>query len=418
MKRLAAIAVLFLLMAAPLSAQDAQPTATAELETPEVIPGQYTTLRIEVLVPTWMAGAVEFPSFEMPNLRVRLPPESTGPISRRVDGETWSGVARRYLLSPMVPGQFAIPAQTLVVRYAQPGQTDPLEATLSTPAFLLTGVLPEGAEDIDPFIAASGLALSQEMPDKTTDLQPGEAVKRVVTASIEGASPIVLPPMLFPVDIPGIRTYPDLPQVAEVADGRDLSGTRIESVTYMAQSGGSGALPEVTLRWYNLSTGAVETASLPGVNISVDAPVAEPLRDTGPIWRMAALGLAVALVCALILRWAWPRASARAASHRAARLASKAHAEKLLIQAIDRRDYPATLRALDEWQNRAPRTTEAQMRPIRDALTTIAARLYGTDPQPVPKGDWSALKQTVTQTGKGRDHQKPTALPPLNPSTT
>ena len=32
MKRLAAIAVLFLLMAAPLSAQDAQPTATAELD--------------------------------------------------------------------------------------------------------------------------------------------------------------------------------------------------------------------------------------------------------------------------------------------------------------------------------------------------------------------------------------------------
>ncbi|MGR3566093.1 MAG: hypothetical protein ACU0FH_08075 [Heliomarina sp.] len=418
MKRLAAIAVLFLLMAAPLSAQESQPTASAELEANEVIPGQYTTLRIEVLVPTWMAGPVDFPSFEMPNLRVRLPPESTGPISRRVNGETWSGVARRYLLSPMVPGQFAIPAQTLLVRYAQPGQTDPIEATLSTPAFLLTGILPKGAEDLDPFIAASGLTLSQELPDKTTELQPGEAVKRVVTASIEGASPIVLPPMLSPVEIPGIRTYPDAPQVAEVADGGDLSGTRIESVTYMAQSGGSGALPEVTLRWYNLSTGAVETASLPGADISVDAPVAEPLRDTGPIWRMAALGLAVALVCTLILRWAWPRASARAASHRAARLASKAHAEKLLIQAIDRQDYPATRRALDEWQNRTPRTTATDMHAIRAALTTIAGKLYGTDPQPVPDSDWSTLKKAVTQAGKGRNQQKRTSLPPLNPSTT
>ena len=139
MRRLAAIVVMLFLFAVPLSAQDAQPTASAELEVNEVIPGQYTTLRIAVLVPTWMAGPVDFPSFEMPNLRVRLPPESTGPISRRVNGETWSGVARRYLLSPMVPGQFAIPAQTLLVRYAQPGQTDPLEATLSTPALLLTG---------------------------------------------------------------------------------------------------------------------------------------------------------------------------------------------------------------------------------------------------------------------------------------
>ncbi|MCP4818083.1 MAG: hypothetical protein GY883_02770, partial [Shimia sp.] len=91
------LAFLFLLLL-PLAAlaQDQDPLLEITFEERETIPGQPLTLRLTVFVPTFMPKPPVWPSFETPNLRIRLPERSTSPTSRTINGGTWSGVSRRY----------------------------------------------------------------------------------------------------------------------------------------------------------------------------------------------------------------------------------------------------------------------------------------------------------------------------------
>ena len=154
--------LLFLAIVLPLQAvaQDRdKPIVEVEFKEDETIPGQYLTLRVTVLVPTWMPEPVAFPSLDVPNLRIRLPERSTSPTSRTIDGNSWSGVSRRYLVSPMVPGTFSIPGQNLQVTYADPQTSEPVKAELAVDPVTLRGIVPKSAEGLDPFIAAKDLSL-------------------------------------------------------------------------------------------------------------------------------------------------------------------------------------------------------------------------------------------------------------------
>ncbi|MDW4497358.1 hypothetical protein R5H30_05140 [Sulfitobacter sp. D35] len=414
-------AILLLMVPVSLAAQDASaPVVRIDMEETEAIPGQYLTMRVTVLVPTFMPKPVEFPSFEMPNLRVLLPENSTNPTSQNVDGETWSGVSRRYRLSPMVPGRFDIPSRSVRVTYADPetgAATDPLVVTVETDPVSIAGVLPQGAEGLDPFIAATGLSLEQELSGPTTDLDLGAGVTRTVTATIEGASPIVLPPLLSDVQITGVDIYPDEPRITEAENRGELSGTRVESETLMAAGGGAGTVPALTLDWYNLDTGEIETASVEGFDVSVSGPPRDqPTLADRLDPRLIAAGVAVLVALALLLRFAWPRLVAARHARQAARLAGKAHAEREAMRAIRARDLDGARRWIDEWARRAPVTEAPRLQAISEAMTRIGAHRFGPHPDQVPDADWTALKVALQQRGRGRVEPGNVTLAPLNPS--
>ncbi len=397
-----------------------QPIVETELDKSEVVPGQYVTLRVTVLVPTWLPRPVEFPSMEAPNLRVRLPERSTGPTSRTIDGVEWSGVSRSYLISPMVAGTFDIPAQNIPVTYAIPGSSDAAHANLQTQPVRITGVVPQGAEGLDPFIAVDSLKLTQEVSQPTTGLQPGQSVKRTVTTQIEGASPIVLPRLMPEVQIDGIAVYPDEPSVSEDDNRGVLSGTRSETATLMAEGGTTGRVPGIELRWFNLKSGTIETATLDGFDISVEGPpVSRPAPERSTL-MLAAAGLAAIVglaVLAFPIRWVWPRAASAYHSRQVRRLASKAWEERVLLKAIRKHDYPATLRAVDDWASRPPVADPAQIAPIYQALTGIGRSIYGRTKWRPSSGEWRTVSEAVARAlsvpaGKGGN-----PLPPLNPGT-
>lgn len=409
--------LILLLIPARLLAQDAPaPIIETTLDQTEAIPGQSVTLRLTVLVPSWMPTPPDLPTFEAPNLRVRLPARATTPISRQVDGENWSGISRRYLLTPMLPGQINLPPQEIRVTFAGPDGTTPVTATAQTPALTLTGKIPAGAEGLDPFIAANSLVLTQDLSGPTTGLPPGASVTRSVTAEIKGSSPITLPQLLQPIDLPAIRVYPASPQVNESPVGDDTqSGSRTESETLMAVGGGSGHVPPIRLDWFNLGTGKVETAQTDGFDISVTGP---PAKAPGPAqprdWRRLDIILAAIAALSGAGYWLGPRILARIGSYRAHKLASKAHARRSLLAAITARDYALTSHWLAEWQERAPATPPAQMRPVSDALAGIGATRYRL-PQPA-KTDaaWRELAQALRDIPDVPNHQS-TPLPALNP---
>lgn len=405
------------------AAAEEGPLLRVEFPETEAIPGQFLTLRLTVLVPSFMPDPPVWPGFEAPNLLVRVPEGATNPTSERIDGATWSGISRRYLIAPMVPGTFDIPPRDVVVTWVDAATDQPVQVALSTGPLAFAGVLPEGAEGLDPFIAASGLTLKQEVEGTPEAMAPGDSLTRTVTAEIDGVSPMFLPDLLTADSVPGLAAYADEPRHVETDDRGRLGGTRTESVTYVAESGGGGTLPAVALDWWNIDTGEVESATVGAVDVAIDGP---PAALTDPVARqrlilIAAGALALGLIAALGLRLAWAPLWRRAALRRAARRASEPYAWHALMRALAARDHGALHPALDTWALRAdgpdPRTDLA----VRVALTALGRARYGpadARSAPTPKA-WTDLRTALAAVRRraGTD-VKHGALPDLNPGGT
>lgn len=414
--------VLLLSFPLPLGAQEADqpagPVIEVTFEETEAVPGQPLSLRLTVLVPTFMPDPPAWPSLEAPNLLVRLPERSTGPTSRTIGGQTWSGVTRHYRISPMVPGEFAIPPQEVIVTFADPDTSEPTKATLTTEPLAFSGVVPQGAEGLDPFLAAEALELEQEITGDPEAMVPGDSVTRTVTARIRGTSPMFLPDLLPATKVGGVAAYPDEPVLAEADDRGVLSGTRTERVTLVAEAGGSGEAPPVSLDWYNLDTGEVETATLEGFAIAVDGP---PARSAEPRdWRAIALTalagtLALALALWLLRRFLPPLGRWLQARH-AGWLASEAHAYADLRRAVGRRDYAALRPTLDAWAATAPGPDPRRHPGLQEALTQIGAARYGRTTPDDAAAAWRALLSALPEARRASRASHPAAaLPPMNP---
>ena len=414
--------IALLIIALPLAAQDDPrdgPLLITDFPENEAIPGQPLTLRLTVLVPTFMPAPPVWPSLETRNVLVRLPERSTTPISRPIDGATWSGVMRSYRLSPMVPGQFFLPPRELVVTYADPETNAPTRVTLATEAVRFTGVLPEGTEDLDPFIAAQSLELKQAIEGEPGSMKPGDSVTRTLVARVRGVSPMFLPALEAPIDVDGIAVYPDEPRMEESEDRGVITGSREERVTLVAEGGGRGEAPAVSLDWYNIKNGKVETAMADGFDIAIDGP---PAVSTEPgNWRLTAIygvgGLLALTLCLWLLRRIVPPLRRWILERHAARLVSEEYAYRQLERVVSQRDNTALRPALDAWAGRVrvgdPRLNGA----VQQALTTIGAARYGHPGSGDEDVGWRALGNALAAaraaslgSGKAAD-----TLPPLNP---
>ena len=140
-----------------------QPRVEASLSEDSLAPGESSELRITVLVPTWMPTPVEFPTLDQPGLRVTLGERSTTPVSQQVDGKTWSGVSRRYQLTPLSAGRFELGGGTLDVSVATPGSQQAKVQQMVLPPISLTASLPEAARGLEPYLAATRIDLEQSL---------------------------------------------------------------------------------------------------------------------------------------------------------------------------------------------------------------------------------------------------------------
>ncbi|WP_417672107.1 hypothetical protein [Roseibium sp.] len=415
--------LLSFLLAAPAFAADG-PKPVLRMDFPEAtaVPGQALTLRVTVLVSTWMPKPPVFPSFEVPNVLVRLPSRASNPTSERVDGETWSGITRAYRLYPLVPGQFQIPAQTLRLTYADPETREAIETTLETDAISFQGQVPVGGEELSPFIAATSLSVSQTIDGAPEDMVPGSAVTRRLKISASGVPMMAVPPMLGGNTQPGLSSYISEPVITETENRGVLSGTREEAVTYVAEAGGRFHIPPITLDWFNLKSGQVETIHVEGIDFAVRADT-PPKIDTPVDWRQwaitAVLFLAIGVALMALARWAAPRLRTTLRNWRAERRASETFAYKAALSALRRRDFDTSVKSLRLWKERT-QIDEPDWHAVESGLAVLGKSLYGTSTAPSDRSAWEGLQQSVRDTRSRLRQQRRTAassrlLPPLNP---
>jgi len=415
------IAVLALLI--PLGARaEGEPRLSVELAEGDIIVGQPLTLRMKLLVPSWMPKPPVWPTLEVPSLLVRLPERASTPVSETIDGDTWSGISRAYRLYPLEVGGYEIPGQSLIVTYADPGKPDPIQSEMALEPIRFEAVLPKGAEGLDPPIVANGLTLEQQI-EGGPDLATGDAVTRIVTASIKGTTPILLPallPDLTPVDGPDpapLRAYPKEPVVAQSEQRGVLSGSRTETTTYVAQGGGSVKLAPIIVNWFNLDSGKVETAELVGATLSITAPPPPPpgLVDYA---RWGAMGLAILGGLWGIIRFVMPHLRRRGMQLRLRWHKSGPYARIRVRRAMRARDLNATMGALQHWSGFCPDPDPQARDRLCAAMAHVGAARYGPDEGGYADTGWSEAERTfgsLCRTSRNRSARE--TLPGLNPSS-
>ncbi len=421
MRVIIALLVLVLAPNVAKAKEQVRPLLRTSLEQQSAIPGQPIILNVTVLVPTWMPKPPVFPSFETPNVIVRLPPRASGPVSERVGGETWSGISRRYRLYPMTVGRFRISPQSVSVTFADPETREPRAVTLRSEELTFEGVAPKNARDLDPFIAAEDLTLEQVVEGDPENLKPGGAFTRMVTARIKGSSSIFLPPMLD-AEVEGLSAYPKEPVIIEKLERGTVSGERVESVTYVTQASGRFTAPSVHLLWFNLRQERIETAKIEGIEVLSRGPAPDVTRSFD--WRrvLPAVGFTLLILgaaAALVLRFR-PAVVAWFHRRREAYQASEAFAFAQALAAIRARNLGETLRTVDLWCGRLPAGSMGPDARLSRALAGLGAAYYrGGADLPTPQA-WSEADQALR--GQRRDCLSAPAhvagvLPLLNPGS-
>lgn len=406
------LVVFILFLPFSVSAQDSstyQPRVSVDVPSEAVIVGQPAIVRIKVLVPTFMPQPPVFPSLEQQNILVRLPERASGPVSETVDGETWSGVQRSYRLYPLAPGPVAYDAQEVVVTFADPQSNEPVQVSVMLPPILINAEIPDGAQGLDPLIIASGFSLDQKL-DGPTDMQAGDSITREISAQISGTTALTIPALTPQVQSQLLRAYPKEPRFSETEDRGVLSGQRVEETVYIAQDGGDTQLSAVSIDWFNLDTGQIETASLPPTRLTLASPKRQP-PDARTIVKSVLYLVIVVSALWTLGRFLRPRYETWKIERRRRYLASEKYAVDALRSALQSRDLPAVYQALDLWKSRSAHPERSL--DLERSLMKISAARYSETACNSPE-DWKAAVQHLGAL-KSATERKTGSLPPLNP---
>ena len=345
-----------------------KPIVSARLEPATgIIVGQAVHLVVEVLVPNYFTGSPEFPAVELENAIVVFPEETPEHLNRQINGQSYAGIQRTYSIYPQQPGEFRLPPAKLTVPYAS-APPKSIEATLTLPQLTFHADIPVAARGLSYFLPTTRLTMQQNWNSPLKNLRVGDTVERTVTVTTVKMQGMLIPPLAL--DAPqGIRVYQEEPKVLnqKTDRGEFIFGRRTESAKYLIQKDGDYTLPSIELKWWNLSSNRVVTATLPAVHITAAPnpnyvaelpPEAEPVAVVQPkqaslFVRYRLIGVAASIALAiLVFAWLGKRYGPSLYNLLKMRLERFRHSEAMAFSKLDRacrrndatRAYPLLLR--------------------------------------------------------------------------
>ena len=110
MSGLLRVLALTILLVVPTALWAADPIIRAQVVTQQpIVAGQQIQIQVDVLAPNFFLSPPQFPLFDLPNAVVTLSDARAQNMTETVDGETYAGIRRIYLVTPQLAGTFTLP---------------------------------------------------------------------------------------------------------------------------------------------------------------------------------------------------------------------------------------------------------------------------------------------------------------------
>ncbi|MCF5707976.1 protein BatD [Pseudomonas syringae] len=360
-----------------------------------------------------------------------------------INGVRHGVIEMRYALYPQHSGEMTIPSQVFSATQvqAQASGTQTQEANLFGPqpgkvmrvnsveVPLSVKAVPADYPSNVPWLPARSINLEESWSPEPGKTQVGDSLTRTLILKAEGLAGAQLPP-LPATDVPGLRRYPDQPQLRNLPSERGLIGTREEREALVPARAGAIDLPAVEVTWWNTREDHLEHTSLPArtlqimgnPTLGVDTPVSNDMGGVTVIgppvwpWQLSTLFFACTTLLGCLLWW---RARGQPAIARAVQTGpSPRTVLDDLKRACLANDPQATRQALDAWARQQPETLAdmaARFVPLSDALDGLNGALYSeTGKLWLGEDLWRAVR-TLPAAEHIQDLAGDAGLPPLYP---
>ena len=290
--------VMLLLATFAISAAAGGPVVRTRIAPASVVIGQPVTLSIDILVPTWFAGGIDYPpTITIPEVVAKLSDEHSVNLNERIGDASYAGMTKTYVIVPQKAGAFEVPSITIRVPYSVDGKT--VMADVRTLPQRFEARLPAGGADLGYFIATRSYRLTQQAePSKLAGLKVGDALTRKITQRATDLAPMFLPALKFD-GVDGLEIYPADPVLEERGGERGAArvATRTDTATYVLAKPGHYRLPGLRIGWFDPTQAAMRWADVPELAFDVapdpalvaDAPAVTVAQSHSTPTRFAAL---------------------------------------------------------------------------------------------------------------------------------
>ena len=278
-------------------------------------------------------------------------------LSETIEGDRYTGQRYKFMLFAQRDGTLTVPPVPVDVEiktWGAGGGTRTERMWLPLVEFVTR--TPPGAEGLSGLISTTDLTANQNWAPETESPMVGDAIKRTISLRAKDVSGMAFTPMLYS-KIENLGIYPGEPTVEDTFARGDLTGTRVETVTYVFEHAGDFQIPDITLPWWDVDASELKHVVLPGLSLQVTgSPVTESEAlqqtehqpNTGLLWS-ALLAILVAAVA--VIRF-WDRLTSRWTAWRLARSEKEAMYFRRVRRSARSGDHNAVLRDTMRWLDR------------------------------------------------------------------
>jgi len=272
------IAPIALCTAALAHAAEPAPTVrvTVNGQQPAVV-GQSVQIEVTVLAPNFFQSAPVFPQLRIAGAVATMPDERGINSTETIDGVSYAGIRKTYVLTPQSAGDLALPQAEIRFTYAG-DDGKPRAGSVTLPPMVIRAGAQGGATTTarasTATLPAGPLQITQQfdrpITGKDAHLRAGDAVVRTITILAPNAPAMMIQPPVL--DAPrGVKLFKADPQLSDGVSGagETAGGKRVECVTYILESSGRHTLPAVTVDWYDAASCKPAQSVAPAVTVEV-----------------------------------------------------------------------------------------------------------------------------------------------------
>ena len=195
-----------------------------------------------------------------------------------LNGRSFDVYERRFVIFPQVSGELVIPGPRYSGEISNGRWRPGRPISVSHPPLRIQ-VLPQPASypQNASWLPAKDVKLDFRWLGDITQLNQGEPITLALTLTAQGLSAAQLPKLDLP-ESKGLKYYPEQTQTNDVANDSGITGIASQNIAVVVNKNGTVRLPEVRIPWFNIESGRVEYATMPGQTLKVSGESTQPVQ--------------------------------------------------------------------------------------------------------------------------------------------